>query len=148
MRLAIIGAGSVGGTLGQAWLKHGEDVVWGLRNANDPKYAALPSERVKPPAEAVEGADIVVIATPWSATEAVVKSLGSLAGKVVIDCTNPLGYGSRWTTARSRIRHLCWRAGRKLGTGRFRLQVSQHDGRKQYGQCRRLSGEAAHAGGR
>jgi 8-hydroxy-5-deazaflavin:NADPH oxidoreductase len=93
MRIAIIGAGSVGGTLGQAWLKHGEDVVWGLRNANDPKYAALPKERVKPPAEAVEGADTVVIATPWSATEAVVKSLGSLAGKVVIDCTNPLGMG-------------------------------------------------------
>jgi 8-hydroxy-5-deazaflavin:NADPH oxidoreductase len=91
MRIAIIGAGSVGGTLGQAWLKHGEDVVWGLRNAADPKYAALPKERVKPPAEAVEGADIVVIATPWSDTEAAVKSLGSLAGKIVIDCTNPLG---------------------------------------------------------
>jgi 8-hydroxy-5-deazaflavin:NADPH oxidoreductase len=94
MRIAIIGAGSVGGTLGQAWLKHGEDVVWGLRNVADPKYAALPKERVKPPAEAVEGADIVVIATPWPATEAAVKSLGSLAGKVVIDCTNPLGMGS------------------------------------------------------
>jgi predicted dinucleotide-binding enzyme len=32
MRIAIIGAGSVGGTLGQAWLKHGEEVVWGLRD--------------------------------------------------------------------------------------------------------------------
>jgi 8-hydroxy-5-deazaflavin:NADPH oxidoreductase len=93
MRIAIIGAGSVGGTLGQAWLKHGEDVVWGLRNAADPKYGALPKERVKPPAEAVEGAEIVVIATPWSATEAAVKSLGSLANKIVNDCTNPLGMG-------------------------------------------------------
>jgi 8-hydroxy-5-deazaflavin:NADPH oxidoreductase len=93
MRIAIIGAGSVGGTLGQAWLKHGEDVVWGLRNAADPKYGAIPKERVKPPAEAVEGAEIVVIATPWSATEAAVKSLGSLADKIVIDCTNPLGMG-------------------------------------------------------
>jgi 8-hydroxy-5-deazaflavin:NADPH oxidoreductase len=93
MRIAIIGAGSVGGTLGQAWLKHGEDVVWGLRNAADPKYGPLPKERVKPPAEAVEGAEIVVIATPWSATEAAVKSLGSLADKIVIDCTNPLGMG-------------------------------------------------------
>ena len=89
MRIAIIGAGSVGGTLGQAWLKHGEDVVWGLRNAAD---AALPKERVKPLAEAVEGAEIVAIATPWPATEAAVKSLGSL-GKIVIDCTNPLGMG-------------------------------------------------------
>src|SRR6266487_2237095 len=92
-RIAIIGAGSVGGTLGQAWLKHGEDVVWGLRNAADPKYAVLPKERVKPLADAVAGAEIVVITTPWSATEAAVKSLGSLAGKIVIDCTNPLGMG-------------------------------------------------------
>src|SRR6266446_699939 len=93
MRIAIIGARSVGATLGQAWLKHGEDVVWGLRNPADPKYAVLPKERVKAPAEAAKTAEVVVIATPWSATEAAVKSLGSLAGKIVIDCTNPLGMG-------------------------------------------------------
>jgi predicted dinucleotide-binding enzyme len=93
MRIAVIGAGSVGATLGQAWLKHGEDVVWGLRNPADPKYSALPRERIKPPAEAAKTAEVVVIATPWSATEAAVKGLGSLAGKIVIDCTNPLGMG-------------------------------------------------------
>ncbi len=93
MRIAIIGAGSVGGTLGQAWLKQGEDVVWGLRNPTDSKYAGLPPERRKPPAEAVKAAEVVVVATPWSAAQAAVKSLGSLAGKIVIDCTNPLGMG-------------------------------------------------------
>ena len=93
MRIAIIGAGSVGATLGRAWLKHGEDVTWGLRNPADPKYASLPKERVKTPAEAVKPAEVMVIATPWSATEAAIKSLGSLAGKTVIDCTNPLGMG-------------------------------------------------------
>jgi predicted dinucleotide-binding enzyme len=93
MRIAIIGAGSVGATLGRAWLKHGEDVTWGLRHPGDPKYASLPKERVKAPAEAVKPAEVVVIATPWSATEAAIKSLGSLAGKTVIDCTNPLGMG-------------------------------------------------------
>jgi 8-hydroxy-5-deazaflavin:NADPH oxidoreductase len=93
MRIAIIGAGSVGATLGRAWLKHGEDVTWGLRNPADPKYASLPKERVKAPAEAVKQAEVVVIATPWSATEAAIKGLGSLAGKTVIDCTNPLGMG-------------------------------------------------------
>jgi hypothetical protein len=76
--LVFYRAGSVGETLGQAWLKHGEDVVWGLRNAADPKYAVLPrsgsNHRLKPLRE------LVVIATPWSATEAAVKSLGSLAG--------------------------------------------------------------------
>jgi 8-hydroxy-5-deazaflavin:NADPH oxidoreductase len=33
------------------------------------------------------------IATPWSAAKAAIRSLGSLAGKIVIDCTNPLGMG-------------------------------------------------------
>src|SRR5947209_12141791 len=93
MRIAIIGAGSVGATLGQAWLKHGEDVSWGVRNPADPKYAALAKARLKAPAEAAELAETVVIATPWPATEAAVKGLGSLRDKVVIDCTNPLGMG-------------------------------------------------------
>ena len=93
MRIAIIGAGSVGAELGRAWIKHGEDVIWGLRKAADPKYAARPKDRVKSPAEAVKEAEVVVIATPWSAAEAAIKSLGSLAGKTVIDCMNPLGMG-------------------------------------------------------
>ena len=54
MRIAIIGAGSVGATLGRAWIERGEDVIWGLRNPTDPKHAALPKERVKAPAEAVK----------------------------------------------------------------------------------------------
>jgi 8-hydroxy-5-deazaflavin:NADPH oxidoreductase len=93
MRIAIIGAGSVGATLGQGWLKAGEDVIWGLRNPADPKYAALPKDKIKSPADAARAAEIVVIATPWGATEAAVKGLGNLAGKIVIDCTNPLGMG-------------------------------------------------------
>jgi 8-hydroxy-5-deazaflavin:NADPH oxidoreductase len=93
MRIAIIGAGSVGTALGQSWIKRGQDVTWGLRNPADPKYAALPKERLKLPAEAAKAAEVVVIATPWPATEAAVKSLGNLAGKIVIDCTNPLGMG-------------------------------------------------------
>jgi 8-hydroxy-5-deazaflavin:NADPH oxidoreductase len=93
MRIAVIGAGSVGAAVGQAWLRHGEDVSWGLRNPADPRYAALPKERIRPPAEAARDAGVVVLATPWPATEAVVKGLGRLANKIVIDCTNPLGFG-------------------------------------------------------
>src|SRR6516165_7268779 len=93
VRIAIIGAGSGGATLGRAWIERGEDVIWGLRHPADPKHAALPKERVKAPAEAVKAAEVVVIATPWSAAEAAVKSLGTLAGKTVVDCMNPLGMG-------------------------------------------------------
>jgi hypothetical protein len=38
----------------------------------DPKHAALPKERVKAPAEAVKEAEVMVIATPWSAAEAAI----------------------------------------------------------------------------
>ena len=93
MRIAIIGAGSVGATLGRAWIKLGEDVIWGVRNRADPKHATLPKERVKAPPEAIKEAEVVVMATPWSAAEAAIKGLGSLMGKIVIDCMNPLGMG-------------------------------------------------------
>src|SRR3984893_8115769 len=93
MRIAIIGAGSVGATLGRAWIKLGEDVIGGVRNPADPKHATLPKERVKAPAEAVKEAEVVVIATPWSAAEVAIKSLGSLMGKIVIGRMSPLGMG-------------------------------------------------------
>ena len=93
MRLALIGAGNVGSTLGRAWLSAGEDVVFGIPDPGDPKYRALPRERLRRPAEAARDAEIVVLATPWPATEAAVKGLGDLSGKIVIDCTNPLRMG-------------------------------------------------------
>jgi predicted dinucleotide-binding enzyme len=35
-------------------------------------------------------AEVVVLATPWQATEAAIREAGDLTDKVVIDCTNPL----------------------------------------------------------
>jgi predicted dinucleotide-binding enzyme len=93
MRVAIIGAGNVGSALGRAWLRVGEDVVFGVPDPADPKYDSLPRERVRTPVQAAENAEAVVLATPWPATEAAVKGLGDLHGKVLIDCTNPLGMG-------------------------------------------------------
>jgi len=94
MRIAMIGAGNVGSALGRAWQESGEDVIFGVPNPADPKYRALPGERLRVPAEAAGRAEIIVLATPWPATEAAVKGLGDLSGKIVIDCTNPLTMGS------------------------------------------------------
>ena len=40
-------------------------------------------------------AEVVVLATPWGAAEAALKAAGNLTGKILIDCTNPLGPGLR-----------------------------------------------------
>jgi hypothetical protein len=89
-RILIIGAGAVGTALGTRWIARGHDVRYGVRDTADPKYAALPKDRLVP-ADAVGDAEIVVLATPWTAARGVVESLGEqLRGKVLVDCTNPL----------------------------------------------------------
>ena len=90
MRIAIIGAGNVGSALGRGWSAAGEKVVFGVPDPADPKYRSLPAFT---PPEAAQNAEIIVLATPWPATEAAVKSLGDVSGKIIIDCTNPLGMG-------------------------------------------------------
>ena len=93
MRIAIIGAGNVGSALGRAWLKSGEEVVFGVPNPDDPKYGSLAKERLCAPPGAAQNSEIIVLGIPWPATETAVKSLGDLSDKILIDCTNPLGMG-------------------------------------------------------
>ena len=95
MRIGIIGAGNVGGTLGRAWAKSGHDVLFGVRNPTAPQVRSLLADAGgRARAGAVAGAaahgDVVVFATPWAATQDAVGEAGDLTGKVVLDCTNPL----------------------------------------------------------
>jgi hypothetical protein len=95
VKIAIIGAGNVGGTLGKGWAKKGHQVFFGVRQPQDPQIQNLlkavgTSARAGSPAEAAAFGEVVVLATPWPATEAAVKSAGDLSGKILIDCTNPL----------------------------------------------------------
>src|SRR5262249_35152423 len=93
MKIAMIGTGNVGSALGRAWLRTGEDVIFGVPDPADPKYALLAQERLHPPPEAARNAEVVALATPWPATETAVRTLGDLSRKILIDCTNPLGMG-------------------------------------------------------
>jgi 8-hydroxy-5-deazaflavin:NADPH oxidoreductase len=96
--VAVIGTGRVGGALGPQFARLGHAVVYGSRDPARADVVALvartgPGTTALPPAEAARRAAIVVIATPWSATEAAVRGL-DLAGKLVIDLTNPLRVGA------------------------------------------------------
>jgi NADPH-dependent F420 reductase len=95
MKIGIIGAGNVGGTLGKAWAAKGHDVTFGVRDPGDGKVRALVAEtggkgRAASVGEAAATAEVVVLATPWDATRDAIRAAGSLAGKIVVDATNPL----------------------------------------------------------
>jgi NADPH-dependent F420 reductase len=95
MKIAVIGIGNVGGTLGPAWAKAGHEVIFGVRNPASKKVQTLlenagSNARATSVAEAAAGADIVLFATPWSATQDAVRAAGNLEGKIVVDCTNPI----------------------------------------------------------
>lgn len=93
MRIAIIGAGNVGGGLAAAAVTAGHEVVV---SAAHPINATKTAETTGATAaasnaEAVRGADAVVLAVPHGAVAQVVADLGgALAGIVVVDATNPL----------------------------------------------------------
>ncbi|MEJ1935134.1 NAD(P)-binding domain-containing protein, partial [Nostoc sp. NIES-2111] len=89
MKVAILGAGQVGRALGGGWQAAGHTVRYGVPSPDDPKHAGLPTTTVP---EAVRDAEVVVLATPWPATQEALRSAGGLAGRIVIDCTNPLNY--------------------------------------------------------
>jgi predicted dinucleotide-binding enzyme len=100
MRIGIIGAGSVGGTLGRRWAGLGHQVTFGIRHAAEGASAVkgdgpLPAgSSVALPLDAATNADVIVLATPWAAVPAVLEGIGpALDGKVLLDATNPLVAG-------------------------------------------------------
>lgn len=95
MDIAIIGSGNVGGTIGRRWAAAGHRVRFGSRDPDGKAVQALVSEIGENASaaaipDAADGADVVVLATPWSATRDAIAACGDLAGRVVVDCTNPL----------------------------------------------------------
>jgi predicted dinucleotide-binding enzyme len=96
MKIAIIGAGNVGGSLGKAWAKAGHYIIFGVRNPGQGKtqppiaeIGAAAATVVTVP-DAARTADIIVLATPWPSVPDAIKAMGDVRGKVLIDCTNPL----------------------------------------------------------
>jgi NADPH-dependent F420 reductase len=95
VKIAILGTGRVGGALGAGWAQKGHSVVFGSRDPHGERVrrrieASGENVRAAKPAEAVRSADVVVLATPWQATQATIAASGSLSGKVLVDCINPL----------------------------------------------------------
>jgi 8-hydroxy-5-deazaflavin:NADPH oxidoreductase len=96
MKITFIGVGNVGAPLADHLQKLGHQVSIAARNAQSRTVqdalklnAAL---TVLEPSAAVEGADVVFLATPFDAVEAALTAVkASLSAKILVDCTNPVG---------------------------------------------------------
>jgi predicted dinucleotide-binding enzyme len=94
MHIGILGSGGVAQTLAAGFLKHGHAVTLGTRHADKLSEwrAAHPSARVGSFADAAAAADVIVLAVKGSAAAEALRQAGpgNLAGKVVVDTTNPI----------------------------------------------------------
>jgi 8-hydroxy-5-deazaflavin:NADPH oxidoreductase len=96
MKIAVIGTGSVGGTIGRRLAELGHTVSFGVRNVLDADAKALigtikGNARLASVAAAAKDAEVVVLATPYAANAAAIAAAGNLSGKILIDVTNPVG---------------------------------------------------------
>lgn len=91
-KIAVIGSGQVAQILSKGFRKHGYPVRLGNRTPEKLQSFAAENEfEVSDSASAVADADVVVLSVKGSAAEIAVRELAAvLAGKVVIDTTNPI----------------------------------------------------------
>jgi predicted dinucleotide-binding enzyme len=92
MKIGILGSGNVGQVLAKGFKSVGHDVIIGSREGN--KLAAFSAESGIKEAmfkDVVADADVIVLALKGDGAEAIVKGLAeALAGKLVLDATNPI----------------------------------------------------------
>lgn len=98
MKIGVIGSGMVGQTLAKGFKATGHDVVIGTRDTSklaDWAKGDGAGVRVASVAETAAHGELVLLATKWEGTEAAVRQAGvdNLAGKVLVDVTNPLKMG-------------------------------------------------------
>ena len=95
-RIAIVGAGRIGGNLARLYASAGHDVTVSFARDKD-KLAALAAQvgaTTGDPAPAAAQAEVVVISVPWAVVDTAIEQAGgpgALAGKLVIDTTNQFG---------------------------------------------------------
>jgi len=98
MNIAFIGHGNVGAPLAVHLRRLGHAVTLAARDPGSESVRKVQARdatlRALPPEQAVREADVVFLATPYSANAQLIPPLAdALAGKVLVDCTNPVGPG-------------------------------------------------------
>jgi len=94
MNIGIIGSGNMGSGLGKLWANHGHKILFSYtRDLHKLKGLAKsigPNTQAGTPAEAAQFGEVVLLCVPWIVIDDALQATGSLAGKILIDCTMPL----------------------------------------------------------
>ncbi|GHA66453.1 NADP oxidoreductase [Formosimonas limnophila] len=98
MNITFIGYGNVGAPLADHLQKLGHNVTLAARDTQSDAVQKVQARNAQikaaPIEQAVREADIVFLATPYSANADIMAPLAdALAGKIIVDCTNPVGAG-------------------------------------------------------
>lgn len=96
MKIAILGTGNIGKTLGSKWAQAGHRVYFGSRNPQKPELQTLvgslgANAHATTFAEAIEAADAVLFAVPGGAMDDTITANARLLdGKILIDAANKI----------------------------------------------------------
>ncbi|HTK10146.1 MAG TPA: NAD(P)-binding domain-containing protein [Ktedonobacteraceae bacterium] len=103
-RIAILGAGPIGSTLGRKWAEAGHTVAFGVKDPSSERAQSLRADLgehilIGSPAEALSQSDIVLLAVPGAIVEEIVATHAQLLDhKMIIDATNQLTKGKAAST--------------------------------------------------
>jgi 8-hydroxy-5-deazaflavin:NADPH oxidoreductase len=94
MKIGIIGGGNIASGLSKFWAKNGHELMFSF-SRDEQKLKELAASvsataQVGTSAAAVQFADVVLLAVPWSAVSEALQAAGSLEGKILFSCVNAL----------------------------------------------------------
>lgn len=93
MKIGILGAGNIGGTLGRKWLAAGHTIVFGVRDLNSPKTISTLNQAKGATAAdvstSIRESDAILFSVPWKIVPEIAQAnAAGLNGKLLIDATN------------------------------------------------------------
>lgn len=102
MRIGVLGTGNMADALATHWVQAGHDVTIGGRDAHKAERLATRIGGSAKPGSlraAAESGQVVLAVLPFGAGAGVARDLhAALEGKVLLDCSNPVGPGFRLLT--------------------------------------------------
>jgi 8-hydroxy-5-deazaflavin:NADPH oxidoreductase len=96
MKIAILGAGNIGGTLGRKWLQAGHQVLFGVRDLQSAKTISALEQaqgaKATDVSSAIRDSEVILFSLPWKTVSEIVQAnAANLNGKLLMDATNNFG---------------------------------------------------------